>query len=134
MNRNLAPGMANAQPTAAACRGSYPSAERQNAGMSLLTGWARSGRLFPVVDAATTHHLPVEWWHPARIEGLQVNRMCGTIDDQLRHRLAGCRRVQDTPDAVTGGDIGIGNSGHGTDERQSIAGDRTVARLPRHNP
>jgi hypothetical protein len=69
--------------------------------------------------------------HSAGIERRQVDRLCGAVSDQLRHRLAGRGRIEDAPDAVAGGDIGAGNAGHRPDQRQPVPSDRAIARLPR---
>src|SRR5690242_2612011 len=73
---------------------------------------------------------PIDRREPGRIERLQVDRMRGAIDDQLGHCLGGRRGVENAPNAMAGRDIGAGDPCDAADERQTIAGDRAVARLP----
>src|SRR6516165_10658354 len=44
---------------------------------------------------------------PTRVEGRQIDRARGSVRDQLGHRLAGSRCVEDAPDAMAGGNIGV---------------------------
>ena len=53
------------------------------------------------------------------------------VGDQLGHRLAGRRRVQNAPDAVPGRDIGVHEARHPADQRQPVASDRAEAGLCR---
>src|SRR5271166_6578824 len=70
---------------------------------------------------------------PTRIERRQIDRMRGTVGDQLGHRLAGRRSVENTPDAVAGGDISPLDTRYPADQRQPVASDRPVTRLPRED-
>jgi hypothetical protein len=52
-----------------------------------------------------------------------------SIDNQLGHRQAAGRSIQDAPAAMACGDVGSGDVGHLAEERQAILGDRAIARL-----
>ena len=56
---------------------------------------------------------PPKWRKSRRLESREVDRVGGAVDDQLGHRLAGRRRVEDPPDAVAGGDVGALDPGTG---------------------
>ena len=53
------------------------------------------------------------------------------MNDQIGHRLASGRRIENTPDAVTRRDVGAIQTNNSADQRQSILGDGSKARLPR---
>src|ERR1700730_3618380 len=48
----------------------------------------------------------IESGKSAATETLQIHGSRSAVDDQLGHRLAGRRRVEDTPDAVAGREVG----------------------------
>ena len=77
----------------------------------------------------------VESPQPPHRKGPEVDLIGGAIEDQFGHGLAGRRRVQHAPDAVSGGDIGFRARRPGTasDQRQAIVGDRSKAGLPRRD-
>ena len=54
-------------------------------------------------------------------------------NDQLRHRLAAGRRIQDAPDAVPGGDEGVGDAEHWPEQGQAVLCDRPEAGLRGHD-
>ena len=56
--------------------------------------------------AVTKPRRRIERRNPTRVEGRQIDRARGSVRDQLGHRLAGSRCVEDAPDAMAGGDIG----------------------------
>src|SRR5215472_17514261 len=72
----------------------------------------------------------IERAEPSRIEARQIDRAGAPVDDELRHRLAGRRRVEDAPDAVAGGDIDVPEARHRTDQRQAVLSNRTITGLP----
>src|SRR6516165_3459218 len=56
----------------------------------------------------------------ARVEARQVDRAGNPVNDQLRHRLAGRWRIQDTPDAMAGGHVDTLHARHEANQRQAI--------------
>ena len=68
-----------------------------------------------------------------RVERRQVDVARCSVEDQLGHRLAGRRRVQHAPDAVTRRHEGAVHTRHPTDQRQAILGARSEARLARQD-
>ena len=72
-------------------------------------------------------------YEPPRIERRKIDSLRRAVDDQLRHRLAGRRRVQNAPDAVARRDVGAGDTRHFSDQRKAILRDRPIAGLAREN-
>ena len=75
----------------------------------------------------------IESGKSAGTETLQIHGSRSAVDDQLGHRLAGRRRVEDTPDAVAGREVGPLDTRYPADHRQAVASDRTIARLLRED-
>ena len=67
-------------------------------------------------------------------KGDRSRRARGAVDDQLRHGLAGRRRVEDAPHAVAGGNVGARETRHCADQRQAVLRDRAMAGLARRGP
>src|SRR5262245_65575286 len=65
-----------------------------------------------------------------RIERPQIDELGGAVGDQLRHRQARGRRVENPPRPVAGRDEHAARTRNRADQGNAIVGDRTVARLP----
>ena len=72
-------------------------------------------------------------YEPSRIERRKIDSFRRAVDDQLRHRLAGRRRVQNAPHAVARRNVGAGNARHFSDQWQAILRDRPIAGLARQD-
>ena len=55
------------------------------------------------------------------------------MNNQIGHRLASGRCIENAPHAVTRGDEGAIQSSNSADQRQSILGDGSIAKLPRND-
>src|SRR5262245_53468169 len=66
-----------------------------------------------------------------RIERREIDPPRCAVEDQLGHRFAGRRCVENAPNAVAGSDVSTRDAGHAADQRQPVARDRTKAGLAR---
>ena len=71
---------------------------------------------------------------PRRIERAEIDQLGGAVRDELGHRQAGRRRVENAPRPMAGRDERAAHAGHPADQRNAVVGDRTVAGLPAHDP
>jgi hypothetical protein len=62
-------------------------------------------------------------------KGCEIDTMCVSINNKLRHSQAAGGGIQDAPAAMARGDVGSGDIGHLAQEWEAIFGHRAIARL-----
>src|SRR5262245_10863400 len=69
------------------------------------------------------------WQGALWCKGCEIDTVRLSIDNKLGHSQATGRGIQDAPAAMARGNVGSGDVGHLTQERQAILGHRAIARL-----
>ncbi len=77
--------------------------------------------------------LRIERAKPYRVEWRQVDVSRSTVDDQIGHRFASARCIENAPHAMAGGDGSAVQSSNSTDQWQSVLCDGPIASLPRED-
>lgn len=94
-------------------------------------GFRGSGRRNGLRVCAGAKPRRIKRWNAGRVERRQINGPGGAVEDQLRDRFAGRRRIEDTPDAMPGGHVNVLETRDRPDQRQPVPCDQ---RKRRTNP